>query len=334
MSKYAPSTSSRDQFRKSDKFNLAQSNGLVTGKSFKLSSGEVKAQRIVIAPDQIEEKTKKHPINPRNDKAFNERSLAKTLQSIREKGIEDDCLGIWSDNERTTILIIKGSSRRWCAIKAGVEYPVWVLPASSATNDDIRQLIANDELQRPHSFRERGEAYIQQLKERGLEPDSMKIDDMAAELGVGRETMRKCIQAYKVNNRLLELIPDYEAVKQGVYSKLAKIEKAIDKDSRKTIASVVSSVTLALVGIDKLDTEEAQEKALAEIEKAVYGNDLDSESGWSVTELATFDSKLKKARKLVSADGRNVKFELNRQDPDLIKAVENLIKEHVTALNK
>ncbi|RIW17865.1 ParB/RepB/Spo0J family partition protein [Vibrio harveyi] len=334
MSKYSPKTSSRDAGSKAGKGSLDQSNGLPmgggsAGKLFKLSGGEFKAQRIVIAPNQIETKTKKHPVNPRNDKAFNERSLAKTLSSIREKGIEDDCLGIWADKDRKTILIIKGSSRRWCAIKTGVEYPVWVLPAGSATNDDIRQLIANDELQRPHSFRERGEAYIEQLKERGLDPESMKNDEIAAELGVGRETMRKCIQAYKVNNRLLELIPDYEAVKQGVYSKLAKAEKAIDKDSSKSITSIVNAVTLALVGIEKLDTEEAQEKALTEIEKAVYGNDVDSESGWSVTELATFDSKLKKARKLVSSDGRNIKFELNRQDPELIAAVEKLIKEHV-----
>ncbi len=329
MGKYSPKTSSRNQVSKAQKGSLEQGNKLIAGKTYNLSKGEVKAQRIVIAHEQIEAKTKKHPLNPRNQKALNERSLSKTLNSIRSKGVEDDCLGIWENAERKTILIIKGSSRRWCAIKAGADYPVWVLPADSASNDDIRQLIANDDLQRPHSFRERGESYVEQLKERGLDHQTMTNDEIAAELGVGRETMRKCMQAYKLDRRLLELIPDYEAVNQGIYRKLAKVEKAIAKDSAKSIPSVVSAVSLALVGIENLDTSEAQERAMCEIEKAVYGEDVDADSGWSVTELATFTSKHKKARKLVSSDGRNIKFELNRQEPELIEAVEKLIKEYI-----
>ncbi|MGL1259928.1 hypothetical protein ACSTK8_24395 [Vibrio parahaemolyticus] len=315
---------------KKDKFSQGQGNGLNTSKASKIynfTNGEQTATRIVLSAGEVETKTEKHPLNPRNQKALNERSLAKTLASVREDGITEDCLGIWKDKDRTVIQIIKGSSRRWCAIKAGVDYPVWVLPAGCATNDDIRKLIANDELQRPHSYRERGEAIVEQLKERGLDFESMKNEEIAAELGIGRETVRKCMQAYRVNNRLLELIPDYESVKQPVYGKLAKLERALDKDPSKSINHVANAVKMATIGIEKLDTEEAQEKVIGEIEKAILGKG-GADVGWTVTELAKFDSSRKKARKHVSPDGRNVKFELNRQDPELIEAVENLIREH------
>lgn len=312
------------------KFNQGQGNGLdvsKASKTYNLTNGEKTATRIVLSAGEIETKTEKHPLNPRNQRALNERSLAKTLASVREYGITEDCLGIWKDKDRNIIQIIKGSSRRWCAIKAGVDYPVWVLPADCATNDDIRKLIANDELQRPHSYRERGEAIVEQLKERGLDFESMKNEEIAAELGIGRETVRKCMQAYRVNNRLLELIPDYESVKQPVYGKLAKLERALDKDPSKSINHVANAVKMATIGIEKLDTAEAQEKVIGEIEKAILGKG-GADAGWTVTELATFDSSRKKARKHVSPDGRNVKFELNRQDPELIEAVENLIREH------
>ncbi|UTZ44621.1 ParB family protein [Vibrio campbellii] len=316
---------------KANKFSQEQSNGLTESKAakvYKLTNGEREAFRMVIKSDDVEVKTEKHPLNYRNQLAFNERSLAKTLADIRDSGIRNDCLGIWADKERSKIHVIKGSRRRWCAIKLGIDYPIWVLPFGCATNDDIRKLIASDELQRPHSYRERGEGMCVQLKERGLEPDSMKNDEIAAELGIGRETVRKCMQAHYVNSRLLELIPDYESVNQPVYAELAKLEKALDKDSTKSISGVVKKVSLALVGVESLETDEAQKKAIEELNKAILGKGKSKGTEWKASDIVKFDSRLKKARKLVSADGRNVKFELNRQDPDLIAKIESLIKEH------
>ncbi len=52
-------------------------------------------------------------------------------------------------------------------------------------------------------------------------------------------------------------------------------------------------------------------------------------TGWVTTELVSFESKNKHARKQVSGDGNSVKFELSRVDKSLIADIENLIKERL-----
>ncbi|QFT40023.1 MULTISPECIES: ParB family protein [unclassified Vibrio] len=325
--------SKHDLLGKQNKGQQTQGNGLSLGvkresKEFKLESGVVNAIRMVISADEVDTKTKSHPLNPRNQEALNAVSVGSTLNSVRENGIDTDCLGIWSDDKKT-ILVIEGSVRRFCAITASKDYPIWVLPANSASNKDIRRLVADAGDKKPHSWRERGKAYWSEAEELGKDPSTLKVDELAALLGVGRETMRKCIQAFKIDIRLLSLIPDYEGVPTSFYGKLAKVEKELARNFM-NLGEFCKKISKQLDSASSMDVVAAQEyvmeKILAELTKEIGGS---NGAGWETIDVVKFDSKDKHVRKSVSPNGRTVKFELSRIDTSIIDDIEQLLKDRL-----
>lgn len=333
MGKYDRNTTKSQLLGKSGKGQLNQSNKFSSiqkreTKEFKLENGVFQATRHVIDANEVKSKTCVHRLNPRNQQALNDESVEGTLRSIRENGIDTDCLGIWSEGN-TKIEIIEGSVRRYCAIESNRSYPVWVLPADCATNKDIRRLVIEASDKKPHSLRERGEAYWNEVKELTEDVDGLTNNDIAELISVGKETVRKAIQAFKLDINLLKVFPDYEGIPNTFYGKLARIEKLLAKkkvNTQEFLERVLQDS--AILTSKELPKDERQAVIMGVMEK--YELKLKgAATGWVTTELVSFESKNKHARKQVSGDGNSVKFELSRVDKSLIADIENLIKERL-----
>ncbi|EIO4563328.1 hypothetical protein LQM11_003954 [Vibrio parahaemolyticus] len=316
---------------------VSQSNKLGTklplkpkNKIFRLESGSVTATFREIEPNDILNQTKIHPLNPRNQDALDDSAVESTLESIRKNGIDTDCLGIWSDDE-SSILIIEGSVRRYCAIKSKQSYPIWILPAKSATNKDIRRLIADASDKKPHSLRERGEAYWKEALELSDDAENMTNEQLSQLLSVGRETLRKALQAFHVDIRLLKIMPNYEGVANNFYPKLAKIEKQLLKKNVQldefineiaTSDNVKNAITLS-------NKTESQQIILSEMERVAYDS-TPKKIVWKTDDIVKFEQKNKFARKSISPNGESVRFELGRIDRKLIENIELIIKKHLS----
>lgn len=294
-------------------------------KLFTLESGKVSATHHIISTVDIETKTRAHKLNPRNQKALCLDAVRKIIEDIRENGIDTDCVGIWSD-DNTTIEVIEGSVRRWCAIETDQVYPIWVLPAGCATNRDIRRLISSAVMQKAHSFRERGRAMMQEAIELDSNAINMKVNDLSALLDIGRETVRKLLQAYKVSEVLIEAFPDCEGIPNSFYASLSRIEKILIKHSRKPAEFVKDAqknvIMESFATVD--DRQVHLLKSMEQLEAKIKGGSGKSE--WDAVEVVTFDSKDKRVRKLTNNDGRLVKFEFSRIEKELIDEIEILIK--------
>ncbi|WP_104037624.1 ParB family protein [Vibrio jasicida] len=296
-------------------------------KAFRLEGGVVSATLRTIDPKLLAKQTEIHPLNPRNQDALNDVSVKSTLESIRRNGIDTDCLGIWSDDE-SKILVIEGSVRRYCAIQTAQAYPIWVLPANSATNKDIRRLIADASDKKPHSLRERGEAYWKEAQELSDNLNTMTNEKLSDLLGVGRETLRKALQAFKIDIRLLKVMPDYEGVPNGIYPKLAKIEKHLAKNDV-NIDSFIQEVDLShevKVAKSENSISDIQQCILSVMEHLAFKAKPKKKMDWQTNDLVKFDQKNKFARKSISASGENIRFEFGRINSELIDDIEELIK--------
>ncbi|MCL9783341.1 hypothetical protein M9194_18070 [Vibrio sp. S4M6] len=333
-SKYSRATGKEAFLGKASKGHLQQGNNLQVStkrevKEYKLESGIYKAVRHVIAPDDIETKTRSHTLNPRNQEALNYDAASSIIESIREKGIDTDCLGIWSSDNQT-ILVIEGSLRRYCAIETKQPYPIWVLPSDSASSSDIRSLIRDAHSLKPHSLRERGQSMMVEASEHGVEPTTLTINELASLLSIGRETVRKAIQALKVDEELLHIFPDYEGIPNSFYAKLAKVEKALKKFGS-NIQSFKDSILTdkEIKSCSQLDKSERQELVMTVMERQVLAlKGAGSAKSETVEDIVHFSSKDKHIRKRVSASGKNIKFEFSRMDKALIDKVESLIRDY------
>lgn len=319
---------------KSSLGHVSQGNKLSTQnvnktKNYNFEGGVVSASHRIIDATDVQFKTDIHPLNPRNQRALNVTSVAETLASIKANGIDTDCIGIWSDDNKE-ILVIEGSVRRFCAIETNNDYPIWVLPAGSASNNDIRRLISDADSKKPHSLREKGASYIKEALELDNEAESLTIDELAKLIGIGRETVRKAMQAYKLNSLLLEAIPDYEGVSNSIYPELAKVEKAINKTQLdmnvfvkqvKDNAGYQQALEIESIG-------EAQKRVLDVIQtlSKKTSNKTPVKKAETI-ELASYSDRFKSAILKVSPNGRKHTFEFSRIEKSVVDEIENFIRE-------
>lgn len=300
-------------------------------KTFRFEGGVFTATLREITPKSLKKETEIHPLNPRNQDALNEHSVKSTLESISKNGIDTDCLGIWSDDE-SKILVIEGSVRRYCAMKTEQVYPIWVLPAKSATNKDIRRLIADASDKKPHSLRERGEAYWKEALELSDNVNMMTNEELSELLDVGRETLRKALQAFNIDMRLLKIMPDYEGVPNNIYPKLAKIEKHLAKNNI-DIDIFVKNVNLnqeVELARTKTGISNIQQCILSVMENIAFESKLKKNNNWQTSDLVKFDKKNKFARKSISPNGENIRFEFGRINIDLINDIEEMVKKRLS----
>ncbi|TDX12079.1 ParB family chromosome partitioning protein [Buttiauxella sp. BIGb0552] len=278
---------------------------------------KVEAEHITIPAADVQTQTAVHPMNPRNQEALSVNAVRDILLQIEARGIDTEGVAV---KRAGKYLLIEGSRRRFCCIKASKDLPLWVLP-DELTPEDIQSIISAAQTSRRFSYREIGFQYIQKMKEMNF----TKNEELANYLGTSHVSVSKRIQAAQISDSLITLFPDYEAIPNAFYNQLARFQKYVERNlfSLDDVVEQVKSETNDLPTDDIADT---QKKVLKSIIKAVEQLDENRpKKGWETRELVTFENKDKYARISKSASGRKVKFEFNRMSNDLIKEIEAFI---------
>lgn len=290
-------------------------------RQFILSGGrKVEAEHVIIPGTSVSEMTVVHELNPRNQDAVDENSTRDIYPKVKDRGIDTEGIAVAREGR---YFIIEGSRRRYCAIKAVCDLPLWVFN-EELSPDDILCIVNAAQSSKKFSYREVGLKYIQTMKEQ----DFRTNEDLARYTGVSVESIRKRVQAANIDARLINVFPDCEGIPNSFYSKLAKIQK-IASSRCIDISDLTSEVGL---GDEKpnisINIEEIQRSILDGLESALrtLTQDSTSSSRWIISDIAEFDSKDKTARIKRSQDGRKVIFEFNRMNQNLIDDIERLIK--------
>lgn len=156
----------------------------------------------------------------------------------------------------------------------------------------------------------------------------MKIEDLAKELSIGRESLRKRLAAHKVSKDILTVFVDYEGIPNNYYGSLAKVQNQLSranknlKDTMKSFSKKISDVDL---GDTVLDKQAMTLKKLEEFVERLLKKQPKPE--WSNRELCQFDDKKAYARVKNSPDGKSMKIELSRVGAEKMREAERLIEQ-------
>lgn len=288
-------------------------------KVFTLHEGRKKeAEHVIVPADKVAEETIVHPMNPRNQKALNDNSVRDIYGQIEERGVDTEGVAVKRDGK---YLLIEGSRRRYCCIKAVRDLPLWVLP-DELNPKDVKALIEAAQTSRRFSYREMGFQYLQTMREQNF----TKNEELATYLGISHVSVSKRVQATQINASLITIFPDYEGIPNSFYSRLARIQKYAEKQDI-SLSDVIDHVKEELKRQDTTeDITEMQKRVMEVITKAIEHLDNSGTSkGWNTRDLITFTNKDKYARISRNASGRKVKFEFNRLSKEFIKEIEEFI---------
>ncbi|MDI2113826.1 ParB family protein [Commensalibacter nepenthis] len=296
-------------------------------RSFTFSNGrKVEAKHVIIPGNKIVSNTVVHTINPRNQTALDRQSVRDIIEQIRERGVDKEGIAIQHQDK---YYLIEGSRRRYCCIETQQDLPLWVI-TDELNSKEIYEIINASQSSKKFSYREVGKQYLKQMQELGFTTN----DDLAAYLNTSSETIRKRIQAAKINEHLIQIFPDAEGIPNSYYSKLAKIEKEAEKNNLDipTLCQQLRSE----VNFETIETIEEQQQYLIHHLTMHVKNMMNQEKEiiWETRDLVTFSNKDQYARISRNSNGRKVKFEFNRMNINTIKEIEQMIIHHLNKKEK
>lgn len=289
-------------------------------KVFTFSDGrKVEAEHTIISENTIEISTIVHPMNPRNQIALDKDAVRDILEQIRNRGVDKEGVAL---REGEKYLIIEGSRRRYCCIETHQDFPLWVIHGK-LTAKEIYEIINASQSSKKFSYRELGTQYLKQMQEFNF----VTNESFAGYLNTSTETVRKRIQAAKIDNNLINIFPDAEGIPNSFYSRLAKIEKILKKQSI-DLESILNKIKKEIQFDKSIDVNNQQNQLMHQLDatiKNVLGDQKDQM--WDTYDLEIFDNKDKYAKISRNSNGRKVKFEFNRLNSNLIQEIESLIIE-------
>ncbi|EOT5432710.1 ParB family protein [Klebsiella pneumoniae] len=288
---------------------------------FTLSNGrKVEARYVVIPGSEVAEKTLVHELNPRNQEAIDDLSTRDILPLIKENGVTTEAIAVYRDGK---YYLIEGSRRRYCCIKCLVDLPLWAFD-EEVSPADVDCIVNAAQTAKRFSYREVGIKYLQIMKNEEFKTN----EELASYFNISVESIRKRIQAAKVNEELIRIFPDSEGIPNTYYGKLAKIEK-IAKTNKIPLSELTSEVgTEDNKNINVNDIEEVQKSILDGLHSVltILCNDANKPPKWTVSDIVDFENKDTYARVRKSNDGQKVSFEFKRISQTTINEIERLIK--------
>lgn len=282
----------------------------------------VNAVRVVVPASEVESKTEKHPLNPRIKEALTLDSVQELYSEILKNGVTTEGVAV-KDKETGNYLLLDSSRRRFCAINANKDLPLWVL--DSVTTAQALFLINSSQSFKKWSWREVGLGYIKAAEVEGVSAGDYEA--IANIISVSKETVRKKIQAAMVHQALISTFPDSEGIPSSFYAKLSKIEKALSKRSTSVIDFTKKSLNDLKLDAE-IDISDKQAAILNHFETCVAKAPKKKNSP-TTDDLAKFSDKNKYARKKVSANG-DVSFELRRMTGSVVSDIEKYIKNRLS----
>ncbi|EKA5635913.1 chromosome partitioning protein ParB [Vibrio navarrensis] len=290
-------------------------------------SGQVTAKREVVAANDIESKTGIHPLNPRNQDGLTLEAVRDILLSITENGVNQEGVAIKCP-ETGKYLLLDASRRRFCCIHSRVDLPLWVIQ-SDVTDEQALKIINDSQEVKRWSYPEHAAYLLVIAQRKQINVEEAKIEDLAQALGMGRESLRKRLEAYNVSRNIIEVFVDFEGIPNSFYSKLAKFEKALVK-AGKDIDEEMNAFKSQLQLNEELSSEvsERQRQTLELLDEFVSNaiNRKPQKASWETTKLAEFEDKKAYAKVSRSPDRNSVKFELSRIGSEKLRKIEDSIR--------
>lgn len=284
-----------------------------------------KVRHVIIKAEDVESKTIAHSLNTRTQSSLTMEAVRDIYDEVVREGVKQE--GVAYLNPETKLYeLFDSSRRRFCAIKAGKDLPLWVLDESPKPNE-IKAYVDLTQKVKPFSWREQGKSYVAFAIQNDIDPNDYEL--LGKELGIGRETMRKKLQAASINERLISTFPDCEGVPTRFYSALAKIERLLKKHEfdvdqfvdEVEVFNVISSQDVELAQVQLLEHyQHTLDKMLAKPKKAEP----------RVENLVLFENRNKYARINVSSDGRKAKFEFGYLTKEELGDIETFVRERLT----
>ena len=307
-------------FRSGNNLSKLQKNEGIK-KTFSFASGrKVSATRIVVAANELKNKTVIHKLNPRRQDSLTLDSVRDILISIEQEGVHTE--GVATKNVQGIYELLDSSRRRYSCLHAQKELPLWVIE-ESIDDADLIAFIQTTQSVKRLSYRELGADYETLMKEGAF----TKIDELAEYLSVGRETCRKRYVAASINQALISVFPDCEGIPNGYYAKLAKIEKQLSKENT-SVTKFISS--LKFNDAEEETSVEDKQKTILNLMEVKLKKPTDKVT-WNTTTLADFDDKNTYAKVLKSSDNRSLKIELSRLPSELYDDIIKYVSDKVNA---
>ncbi len=298
--------------------------GSLVGVTKTYLNGKLKAKRIIVKAKDIESKTDIHYLNPRNQDALTLDAVSDILPSIRESGVSTEGVAIEKDGK---YYVLDASRRRFCCVESEQDLPLWLIEGEP-TDTQLLKIVNDSQEVKKWSYPEHGLYLLNIAKRQKLDVEKMKVDDLAKELGIGRESLRKRLESLEVNTELRTIFVDYEGIPNGYYSDLAKLQRLLTQMKLNISEQMkVFKSKLEALSIDG-SVSERQKKTLEALKEFV--NDLtknsDTEPKWIEKELGSFENKRSNVKRKVNEKTRKTVYEFTRLPKALQAKIDALIE--------
>ena len=314
--------------RPSGKANIASGKsssgvGNLVGSTKTYLNGELRAKRIIIKTKDIELKTEIHYLNPRNQDALTLDAVSDILPSIRENGVTTEGVATEKDGK---YYVLDASRRRFACIVSQQDLPLWLIEGEPTDTQLLK--IINDSQEEKWSYPEHGQYLLKIAKKQNINIESMKIDELAKILGIGRESLRKRLEALDVNTELRTVFVDYEGIPNVYYADLAKLQRQLNK-MKLNIPEQIGIFKLKLESLSLTGTVSERQKKTLEALKQFIGDITktpNADPKWIEKELGSFDNKRTNVKRKVNESTRKIVYEFTRLPKDLQAKIDSLIE--------
>lgn len=302
----------------------SRTSSLTSSQTRTYLKGTVTAKRVVIPASEVESKTDIHPLNPRNQEALTLDAVRDIFPSICENGVNQEGVAVRCPTTGK-LLLLDASRRRFSCINGGVDLPLWELQ-EDVRDDQMLGIINDSQEVKRWSYPEHARYLLTIAERQGIDVENTKVEDLAAALSIGRESLRKRLEANNVELSMRKVFVDFEGIPNSFYSKLAKHQRALIK-AGKEIDKSMAEFKKNLTGLSK-DVSESQRETLDLLESFVVENTTGKpkKATWETNKLAEFDDKNAYAKVSRSADRNMVKFEFSRIGSEKMNKIDSYIK--------
>ncbi len=318
---------------------MKKGKGLLTGQASSQASlmkggvitrtylkGALTAKRVVVSSSEVNVKTDIHPLNPRNQEALTLDAVRDIFPSIQKNGVNQEGVAVKCPSTGK-LLLLDASRRRFCCIQSNADLPLWEIQ-EDVTDEQVLAIINDSQEVKRWSYPEHAQYLLRIAERKSLDVSTMKIEDLAKELSIGRESLRKRLAANNISKDILAVFVDYEGIPNNYYSSLTKIQNKLSR-SNKNIKDTMNSFIQTLEGVELgatvFDKQATILKRLEEFVERLLNKQPKQE--WSNRELCQFADKKAYARAKISPDGKTMKVELSRVGAEKMRKIERLIEQ-------
>ncbi|WP_070962853.1 ParB family protein [Vibrio sonorensis] len=279
------------------------------------------ARHVVVPASEVETTTVAHHLNLRDQESLTLDAVRDIYSEVLEEGVKQE--GVAYFNKETGLYeLFDASRRRFCAIHAETDLPLWVLDELPSAKDILAYVQLTQKV-KLFSWREVGTKYLKFAKENAI--DASDLERLAEEFGVSTETIRKKVNAALLNQQLIESFPDCQGIPTTYYMKLGRVERNLSKLGRSVGEFVTQEI--AAFETNSSDVELIQADLLAHYETKINELLAVKPKSTPVTQdLAQFSEKNTYARLKVSADGRKTTLEFARMPKEVISDIEEYVR--------